>query len=68
MLNNHQPITGSEGSYEVRVGFTRVRVSGSTREEAIANARRQLCLEMPRMWDLISSMSEQRFDVESIDD
>lgn len=52
-------------AYEVSVGFTRVRVEGRTPDEAIQNARRKLCVELPRMWDVISNMSDQSFVVES---
>ena len=51
-------------SYDVRIGFARVRVEGRSPDEALYQARRQLCLELPRMWDVISTMSDQRFIVE----
>lgn len=49
--------------YSVRVGFAMVTVEGASRAEIIQAARRQLCLEMPRMWDVIQSLGEERFQV-----
>ena len=51
--------------FEVCVGFARVRVEGESPEEVIANARRQFCLEMPRMWDLFTNMPDQRFEIQA---
>ena len=51
-------------SFEVCVGFARVNVEGESPEEVIANARRQFCLEMPRMWDLFTNMPDQRFEIQ----
>ena len=52
--------------YEVIVGHTRVHVVGATRQEAIASARRQLCADMPQMWDVIQGLSPQRFAVREV--
>lgn len=49
--------------YSVRVGFAMVTVEGASRAEIIQAARRQLCLEMPRMWDVIQGLGEERFQV-----
>ena len=51
--------------FEVCVGFARVSVKGDTPEEIIQNARRQFCLEMPRMWDLFTNMPDQRFQIQA---
>ena len=56
-----------ERTYEVSVGHASVRVRGASREEAIAEARTQLCLDLPRMWDVIHSLDRQRFDVRLIE-
>ena len=40
--------------YEVRVGFMRVDVRGTSQADAIKKARERLCAELPRMWDVIS--------------
>ncbi len=53
-------------TYEVIVGHARVRVSGASRAEAVEVARRQLCADMPRMWDVIQSLDLQRFTVREI--
>ncbi len=51
------------GTYEVTVGFVKVTVSGNDQEDAIRNARKRFCLEMPRLWDIIRTMEESRFQV-----
>lgn len=50
--------------YRVRVGHTTVVVEAASAEEAIREARRQLCHEMPRMWDVIQSLETTRFEVQ----
>lgn len=62
MLKSQQRIEHRE-AFEVCVGFARVRVEGDSPEEVIENARRQFCLEMPRMWDLFTDMPDQRFKI-----
>ena len=47
--------------FSVTVGHASVTVEGMTHDEAIERARRQLCLELPRMWDVIQSMDDSRF-------
>ena len=49
--------------FEVKVGHMCVVVRGTTQDEAISNARMQLCREMPRMWDVIHGLDASRFDV-----
>ena len=53
--------------FDVRIGHTRVQVESRSPEEAIQVARRQLCVEMPRMWDVISTMPELRFEVQPVE-
>ncbi len=53
-------------TYEVIVGHSRVRVCGASPAEAIEMARRQLCVDMPRMWDVIHGLELQRFTVREI--
>lgn len=60
---SHNPEHDLEGSFQVRVGYTTVTVKGLTRRDAIEQAREQLCLEMPRMWDVIQSLEHHRFEV-----
>ena len=50
--------------YQVRVGHSKITVRGTNHTEAIQEARRQLCLEMPRMWDVIQALDDTRFLVE----
>jgi hypothetical protein len=53
-------------SYHVQIGFTTVTVKGQTREDALKEARRQLCLDMPRMWDVIQKLDDSRFVVAAL--
>lgn len=49
--------------YEVSVGHMRVIVDGTSREDAICKARKQLSSDMPRMWDVIHNLAPNRFEV-----
>ena len=49
--------------YRVSIGHSSVTVSGTSRDDAIRAARRQLSQEMPRMWDVIHQLNDNRFDV-----
>ncbi len=49
--------------FDVRVGLMQVKVKGTNRQEAVENARKQLCKELPRMWDVIQGLAETRFEV-----
>lgn len=49
--------------YRVSVGHAQVRVTGSSVGDAIRAARERLCVEMPRMWDIIHSLDARRFIV-----
>ncbi len=51
---------------EVIVGHSRVTVTGTSQDEAVAAARRRLCCDMPRMWDVIQSLDLQRFEVREL--
>lgn len=55
----NQPII----DYQVSVGHFTVKVEGHTPGEAIKEARRQLCQQLPRMWDVIQSLDDSRFEV-----
>ncbi len=54
--------------YRVVVGHTSVRVFGTSRDDAIRNARKRLCLEMPRMWDVINRLDPRSFQIETLRD
>ncbi len=49
--------------FEVSLGFATVQVEGATISEAIDAARKRLCVDLPRMWDVIQSLDSQRFQV-----
>lgn len=49
--------------YEVCVGHFTVKVEGRSKEDAIIAARKRLCRELPRMWDVIQSLEHERFQV-----
>ncbi len=61
-MTNNTPGTETIG-YRVKVGHLTVDVEGQTKDEVILEARRRLRLEMPRMWDVISSMDDQQFEI-----
>jgi hypothetical protein len=50
--------------YSVRVGHHEVAVEAECIDDAIAQARRQLCDELPRLWDVIAGLDDVRFEVE----
>ena len=50
-------------TYQVSVGHAKVFVTGLTAREAIESARRRLCAEMPRLWDVIHSLDPKQFEV-----
>jgi hypothetical protein len=52
--------------YKVIVGHTSVMVSGRSRDEAIRNARMRLCIEMPRMWDVIENLDPRSFQIQPL--
>ncbi len=49
--------------YEVRVGHDTVIVEAVDERDAIEKARWQLCLVHPRLWDVIRTMDESRFEI-----
>ena len=61
MLPEHSP---SKRKFRVNVGHNQVVVEGQDRREAIQIARTRLSLEMPRLWDVIFRMEDERFHVE----
>ena len=50
-------------TYRVKIGHSSVIVDGTSREDAIRAARRQLSRELPRLWDVIHQLDDNRFDV-----
>jgi hypothetical protein len=59
--NNRQP-----QSFRVRVGFWEIRVKAHDQQEAVQIARRQLARELPRLYDVIRSLTTSRFQVEAL--
>lgn len=60
MTSDHQP---QPQNYEVSIGHATVLVKERGIPEAIAAARKLLCQELPRMWDVIHALDPQRFQV-----
>jgi hypothetical protein len=52
-------------TYRVRVGLWEVRVKAADTGEAIQLARRQLARELPRLYDVIRTLTAMRFQVEA---
>ena len=52
--------------YDVVVGHQRVRVTGWSPEEAIGKARRALCAQLPRLYDVIRRLDKSRFEVVAV--
>jgi hypothetical protein len=49
--------------FEVTVGFSRVMVTGVNRDDVIQQARRALCAQLPRLYDVIRGLDSSRFQV-----
>jgi len=52
--------------YLVQVGHNQVIVVCATAAEAVGRARKQLCSDFPRLWDVISKLSETKFEVREV--
>ena len=63
-MTSHADNDHPKAKYSVKIGHAAVSVEGITHEDAIQQARKQLCLDMPRMWDVIQSMDKSRFRVD----
>jgi len=59
---NHQE-ERCEHRYCVQVGHWSVVVEARGESDAVSAARRKLCEELPRLWDVISELDERRFVV-----
>jgi hypothetical protein len=55
-------------AYAVSLGHTRVIVHSASPAEAVAEARRLMCADMPRMWDVIGALEADRFQVALLSD
>ena len=56
----------AQQSFRVRVGHCEIQVKAHDNEEAIQIARRQLARELPRLYDVIRSLTVSRFQVEAV--
>jgi len=55
-------------NFRVDVGHSSVTVRCQRAEQAIPEARRKLAMEVPRMWDLIQQLEDERFNVVPLDE
>lgn len=60
MMNNQETKTKT---YRVKLGHEQVTVQAGSAAEAIIRARRLFAAEMPRFYDVISSVEASRFEV-----
>jgi len=60
-MNSSQPLK----TFHIRVGHWEIRLRAHDPEEAIALARRQMASELPRLYDIIRSLTDNRFQVEA---
>lgn len=63
----NEPRNEVRRKYMVTVGHASVTVECSTERRAIHEARRRLSHDMPRLWDVIQTMADNRFQVAVID-
>jgi len=52
--------------FRITVGHVSLLVQAASEIEAISSARKQLCADMPRLWDVIEVLEEDRFRVERL--
>lgn len=65
-MHSNQPKPTEACNYEVVVGHTRIRVRGQDRWDAMRQARSQLCLENPRLWDVIQALEIKCFEIRQV--
>jgi hypothetical protein len=61
MTTNNQQLK----TYRVCVGHWQIRIKARDVEEAVQLARRQLARELPRLYDVIRTLTVARFQVEA---
>ena len=61
MSTNHEPLK----TYRVRVGHWEIQLKAHDAEEAVMLARRAMARELPRLYDVIRSLTVARFQVEA---
>ena len=52
-------------TFLVRVGHWEIQLKAHSAEEAIQLARRAMACELPRLYDVITKLTETRFQVEA---
>jgi hypothetical protein len=62
----NEPAITTTQHYKVTVGFTQVTVEGRDRDEALSAARRKISQESPRLWDVITNMDSNRFQIDPV--
>ena len=55
------PVKDIKKIFRVKVGFSEVVVHCATRQDAVRMARKELCQEVPRMWDVIQQLDDKQF-------
>ena len=55
------PVKETKKRFRVKVGLSEVVVRCATRQDAVRMARKELCQEVPRMWDVIQQLSDKQF-------
>ena len=53
--------------YRVIVGHMTVTVSATSQDDARFLARQKLCVEMPRLWDVIVDLDPRSFQIQQLD-
>jgi hypothetical protein len=61
-MNTNDPLK----SFRVRVGHCEIQVKARDNQEAVQIARLQLARELPRLYDVIRSLTISRFQVEAV--
>ena len=56
----------TEQLFRVTVGHVSMLVQAGSTPDAIDQARRRMCADMPRLWDVIENLDEDRFLVERL--
>ena len=55
--------TANQTLYLVEIGHYSVEVHSASASDAIREARKKLCQQMPRLWDVIQTLRDDKFHV-----
>lgn len=58
----------AERAYRVALGHLQVTVRANSRQHAVELAARELCQELPRLWDVIRATPDDQFQVAPLND